>query len=189
MVKIIFEGKIMDFAEVVKKRRSVRLYNPAKKISQEQIAEIITTAQQAPSWKNSQTGRYYAILEPNMREKVRACLNIKNQTVTKDVSALLVTTFVKNVSGFDKNKNPENELANGWGCYDLGLQNAYLILKAADMGIDTIILGLRDAVALRQVLKIPQDEEIVAVIALGYRSEQELKAPTRKSLAEILSYC
>ena len=45
-------------------------------------------------------------------------------------AALIITTFVQNRSGFQKDGTPDNELGNGWGCYDLGLQNENLVLKA-----------------------------------------------------------
>ncbi len=70
----------------------------------------------------------------------------------------------------------------------MGLQNALLLLKATDMGIDSIVLGLRDAEGIRKVLNIPETEDVVAVIALGYRAEAEIKSPQRKDTAEIVSF-
>lgn len=177
----------MNFNEAVATRRSVRVFDSNKKITKEQISDLIRCAQQAPSWKNSQTGRYYAIFNKNKLQEIRQCLALQNQIVTKDVNVLLITTFLKNLSGFDKNGTPENELGNGWGCYDLGLQNAFLILKATDLGFDSIILGLRDGEALRKALNIPETEDIVAVIALGYRNTSEIKSPRRKDINDILT--
>ena len=37
-----------------------------------------------------------------------------------------LTTFVKDKAGFQNDKTADNELGNGWGCYDLGLQNGIL---------------------------------------------------------------
>ena len=82
----------------------------------------------------------------------------------------------------------ENELGNGWRYYDLGLQNAFLTLKDADMGIDRIILGLRDASALKSVLNIPETEDVVAVIALGYRTSPEIKFPKEKKRLKSLNF-
>ena len=178
----------MEFDRLIQKRRSVRLYDSSQKVLVKHIQELVATALQAPSWKNSQTGRYYAVFGEETLAKVRSCLNNKNQQTTKDVNVLLVTTFVKGVSGFNQTGDPENELADGWGCYDLGLQNAYLLLKAADMGIDSVVLGMRDAAALQQVLDIPDNEQVVAVIALGYRGQQEIKTPARKSLHDVLKF-
>ena len=176
----------MNFDEVIAKRRSVRKFEQEKKVSKEQILEMIKAAQLAPSWKNSQTGRYYVVMEPNKLSQVRACLAQQNQIVTQNVNALIITTFVKNISGFKSDGTPDNELGNGWGAYDLGLQNALLLLKATDMGIDSIVLDLRDAAQLRQVLAIANNEEVGAVIALGYRNVQDIPQPPRKDLSEVV---
>lgn len=62
----------------------------------------------------------------------------------------------------------ENEVGEGWGCYDLGLQNENLVLKAKDMGLDTLIMGIRNSEKLREYLEIPASQEVVSVIAVGY---------------------
>lgn len=46
----------MEFQTVLENRRSVRSYDDSKKVTKEQINEIVEAAIQAPSWKNSQTG-------------------------------------------------------------------------------------------------------------------------------------
>ena len=48
----------MEFQTVLENRRSVRSYDDSKKVTKEQINEIVEAAIQAPSWKNSQTARY-----------------------------------------------------------------------------------------------------------------------------------
>ncbi len=178
----------MNFDQVVEKRRSIRSYAEPTSFTKDQITGLILSAQQAPSWKNSQTGRYYIALTPEKIQAVRSCLNAHNQEVCKNIGALIVTSFIKNISGFDKNGYPDNELGNGWGCYDLGLQNAFLILKATDCGMDSIIMGLRDAGKLRHLLEIPENEEIVSVIALGYRDQKEVKKPERTAIEKITRF-
>ena len=98
-----------------------------------------------------------------------------------------MTAFEKNLSGFDQEGNPENELGNEWGAYDLGLQNAYLILKAKELGLDTLIMGLRDEEALRKALDISKSQEVASVIALGYR-ESDVTAPKRKELDQVVKF-
>ena len=53
----------MDFNDVIKSRRSIRKYCAGKSVSKEQIEELIKAAAYAPSWKNSQTARYYCAIE------------------------------------------------------------------------------------------------------------------------------
>ena len=62
-----------------------------------------------------------------------------------------------------------------WGCYDLGLQNENLILKATDLGLSTLIMGLREADRLREILNIPETETIVSVIAIGIAAEEPIR--------------
>lgn len=61
------------------------------------------------------------------------------------------------------------------------------ILKARAMGFDTLIMGMRDADALCQLLDIPTNETIMAVIALGYRAD-EPQQPQHRPLDEIVSF-
>lgn len=175
----------MEFNEVIRLRRSVRGYDPEKKVTREQIEEIIRAAQLAPTWKNSQTGRYYVLngdLLDKFGEECLPSFNYKNSSG----AALVVTAFVKGVSGFT-NGAADNELGNLWGAYDLGLQNSYMVLKAADLGLDSLIMGLRDADRIRDLLQVPAEEEIVSVIAVGYRAGEPLFRE-RKPLDEILTF-
>ena len=102
-------------------------------------------------------------------------------------AALVVTTFVANRAGFNREGQPDNEVGNGWGFYDLGLHNENFVLKAKEIGLDTLIMGIRDEKKIREVLQIPDAETIVAVIALGY-GEQEPEMPKRKKPEDIVTY-
>ena len=50
----------MELIECINKRRSIRKYKDIS-IQNETIVKLIESAQKAPSWKNSQVSRYYAI--------------------------------------------------------------------------------------------------------------------------------
>ncbi|MBQ8967519.1 nitroreductase family protein [Ruminococcus sp.] len=176
----------MEFQKLAEARRSVRKYAD-REVTREQVEEIIRTAQEAPSWKNQQTSKYYIVLSKEKREAVRTtCFPSFNEQRSLN-AALVVTAFEKNNVGFNENGEPVNELGNGWGCYDLGLQNAYFILKARELGLDTLIMGIRDADKLRAALDIPENEEIGAVLALGY-ADEEPKKPRRRELDDIAKF-
>lgn len=176
----------MEFQKLVEARRSVRKYDATKVVTKEQVEEMVATAIQAPSWKNSQTARYYAVLSDEMRSKVMECLPEFNQK-NAEGAALIVTTFVANRAGFNRDGQPDNEAGNGWGFYDLGLHNENFVLKAKEMGLDTLIMGIRDEGKIRETLDVPETETIVAVIALGY-GQQEPEMPKRKSPEDIIKF-
>lgn len=65
----------MEFTKLLEERRSIRAFDPEKHVTAEQIQEIVQAAIQAPSWKNSQTTRYYALVTPEKVEEFSAkCL-------------------------------------------------------------------------------------------------------------------
>lgn len=45
----------MNFDSVLEGRRSVRAYDENKKVTSEQVEQLVQSAIYAPSWKNSQT--------------------------------------------------------------------------------------------------------------------------------------
>ena len=178
----------MEFQNLIEKRRTVRKYAEGNTVSKEDILAMIKAAQEAPSWKNSQTGRYYCVTSDNLTEKIRQnCLPGANNAVKSEHAALIVTTFVHNRAGFQPDGSADNELGNGWGCYDLGLQNENLILKATELGLSTLIMGLRDGDKIREMLSIPESETIVSVIAVG-KADEEPGRPRRRELEDVLKF-
>ena len=117
-----------------------------------------------------------ALLEMIGGNKERVC----------NAPVLIVSTFERGKSGFFRGQQT-NEVGDGWGAYDNGLSNAYLILQARAMGFDTLIMGMRNADAIRARFSIPDTETIMAVIALGYRA-QEPNRPERRPLDDIVRF-
>ena len=173
----------MDFNALISARRSVRNYAGA--IPHEDLVTILRQAQQAPSWKNLQASRCYAVESPEKLAALREALPSFNRNSSAN-AALIVTTFVTNAVGFT-NGAPDNEVGNGWGAYDLGLHDAYLGRAASEAGYDTLIMGLRDADAIREAMGIPDNEQIMSVIAVGRRGAAP-SAKNRKALEEVVKF-
>ena len=178
----------MEYAQLLESRRSIRKYKPGMKISEDQIKVMIDAAIQAPTWKNSQTGRYYvAMSEDKINYLKNQCLPSFNAASCENAVALIVTAYETKRSGFERDGNPTNELGDKWGVYDLGLQNENLILKARETGYDTLIIGIRDADKIRSGFDIPESQEIVSVIAVGVR-ENDAEKPKRKTPEDITRF-
>ena len=174
----------MEFSELILARKSIRKYEGG--IDHDALAGILKEARRAPSWKNQQTARCYAVETPETLEAFRAAgLPSFNQNSSAK-AALIVTTYVKDIVGFSDGA-PVNEIGNCWGAYDLGLHDAFLILAAKNAGYDTLIMGIRDADAIRAKLCIPANEAIMSVIAIGKAAEDPAPRP-RKEQDEIVKY-
>ncbi|MBO4843821.1 MAG: nitroreductase family protein [Bacteroidales bacterium] len=175
-----------SFDEIVATRRSVRDYKEGTTISEAQVRDLVATAMEAPSWANSQTTRYYVAMDPQKVAAVKELVGAGNARNTAGAPVMIVSTFVKGQSGFGRGSQV-NEVGDGWGAYDNGVSNAYFILKAREQGFDTLIMGMRDSDGLRKLFNIPDTEQIMAVISLGYRASDPNR-PARKSLDEIVKF-
>ena len=179
------EKKSPSFDEVLTTRRSVRSYDATKKITEQEVRTLLTVVQEAPSWANQQPSKYYVAISP---EKLAAVQDMVggNKDRIKDAPVLIVSTFERGKSGFFRG-NPTNEVGDGWGAYDNGLSNCYLIMQARAMGFDTLIMGMREADKLRALFSIPDNETVMAVIALGYRKD-EPRQPKHRNLDEVVKF-
>lgn len=173
------------FSQVMKTRRSVRNFDASKTISQEEVRTLLAETQEAPSWANQQPSRYYVAMTPEKVDAVRELIGM-NKERTAGASVFIVSTFERGKSGFFRDE-ATNEIGDGWGAYDNGLSNAYLVLQARAMGFDTLIMGMRDGDGLRNLFGISESETVMAVIALGYRAE-EPNRPERKNLDEVVRF-
>ena len=171
--------------EVFASRRSIRAYEAGKTISEGEVRELLLATQNAPSWANQQPSKYYVAIGAEKREAVLELIGGNKERVI-NAPVLIVSTFEKGKSGFFR-ENPVDATGDYWGAYDNGLSNAYLVLKARAMGFDTLIMGMRNADALRALFDIPENEMVLAVIALGYRA-QDPSTPTHRPLDEIAKF-
>lgn len=176
----------MELQEALNARRSVRHYLP-REVEEGKLCEMIEAAILAPSWKNSQVTRYYVVRGKETLASIKSALPEFNRNNVKDAPVLIVSTIVLNRSGFGQTGEPVNELGNGWGFYDCGLQTMNLLLKAAELGLSTLIMGIRDADKIEAVLDIPTTEAVVGVISVGY-GEATTERPKRKSVEEIARF-
>lgn len=79
----------------------------------------------------------------------------------------------------------------GWPVYDLGGFGLALMLGAKDHGVDSIPAYeiVKFPAELRPLLSVPEEEEIIMGIALGYAADDSINAfaSTRLPLSEILT--
>ena len=174
-----------SFEDVLTSRRSVRSYDSTKKISEAEVRTLLAASQEAPSWANQEPTKYYVAIGEEKRQALLEMIG-GNKDRVAGAPVLIVSTFETQKSGFFRGM-PANDVGDFWGAYDNGLANAYLVLQARAMGFDTLIMGMRESDKIRTEFAIPENECIMAVIALGYRAE-EPNRPVRRNLDDIVKF-
>ena len=172
----------MELQTCIEQRRSVRKYKN-QSVPRELIREIIKAATFAPSWKNSQVSRYY-VAEGNAKKELASYLGEFNGRNVQDAPVLIVSTVVNKRSGFTRAGEYETHLKDGFQYYDCGMQSMNLCLKAYELGLATLVMGIYDEAAIRKLFDIDESQIIVAVTAVGY-ADGETSMPKRKSVDDI----
>lgn len=178
----------METRDCISTRRSVRRFTD-KDISEDTIKQIAELTTYAPSWKNSQTARYIAIKDKNLKDKIaKECLNgfEWNKGIIDSSNALIIELTVNNISGYNDDKTPTTIKGSHWQSFDAGLSAQTFCLAAHDFGIGSVIMGIFDENAVKKTLNIDDNYSVSALIAIGYY-EQLPNTPPRVSLDEFLT--
>ena len=70
---------------------------------------------------------------------------------------------------------------------DAGIASQSFCLAAYEQGLGSVILGIFDDAKVASILEIPENQEVAALIAVGYPDEAPT-APKRKPVEDLLSF-
>lgn len=177
----------MTAKECIMGRRSIRKFTD-QPVSHQILEDIVNTAAYAPSWKNTQITRYIAI-ESDMKAKVAALTSKHpgNGAIINNAPMLIAVTVIKGRCGFERDGSYTTGRGDTWQMYDAGVASEAFCLAAYEQGLGTVIMGIFDQEAITSLLELPEDRELVALIAIGHPAEEPV-APKRKTVEDLLSY-
>lgn len=178
----------MTAKECIKGRRSIRKFK-GQPISQEIIRELVETASYSPSWKHSQITRYIAVEGSVKDEIAEHCAEMyeNNGVIIKNAPVLMVVTYIKGRSGYERDGSFTTSKQDRWQMFDAGIASQSFCLAAHEQGLGTVILGIFDDKTVANALHLPEDREVAALIAMGVPDEEPV-APRRKSVEDLLSF-
>ena len=176
----------MEIIEGIQTRRSVRKFQD-KAVPHDVLEQIIAAAAYAPSWKNTQISRYIAIEGRETIDKLAEQYAPFNARTLSTAPLLIAQTCVTKRSGYQRDGSFTTDRGAGWEMYDCGIAAQTFCLAAHEAGLGTVILGIFDRPALEKHLHVPEGQELVALIAVGY-PDQEPAAPRRKPVSDLLTY-
>ena len=178
----------MNAIECIKTRRSIRKFTD-RAVEASVIAEVVNVAAYAPSWKNSQTTRYIAVLDKDLKNKLaNECMMgfEYNVGTANGAPAMMVITTVNNRSGYERDGSATTSKGTHWQSFDAGIATQTFCLAAHEAGLATVIMGIFDESKVAEVIGIPEGQSVSALVAIGY-ADDEPQAPKRKSAEELLT--
>ena len=177
----------MNTMDCIFSRRSIRKFKPDP-VGHQLLETVIQAASYSPSWKNSQITRYIAIEDSSILAKIADDFTPSfNSHIIRQAPLLLAVTFVKGRWWFEGDGSFTTKKEDRWQMFDAGVSCQTFCLAAWDKGLGTVIMGVFDEDGIAELLGIPEDQELGALIALGY-PDIEPEAPKRKTVEQLLQY-
>ena len=167
----------MEFKELIQHRYSCKKYD-GRQVPQEKLDAILEAGRLAPTAKNLQEQIVYVIQSPDGLAKIDKATPCRYGAPT-----VLAVAF-----------NRENVFTYPGGKRDSGVEDAaivatHLMRAAADEGVDSCWLNFFDPELLKQDLGLPENEDILMLLDLGYAAPDAGPLPnhsSRKPLSETL---
>ena len=166
----------MEFTNVVKERFSTRKFSD-KKVEKEKLDRILEAARLAPTAKNMQAFKIYAV------DSVEGLASVDKATRCR-YNAPTVLIICGDKSGYAHGSHSFVDI-------DTSIVTTHLMLAATNEGVDNIWIGLFEPEILRSEFNIPDNLIPVNVLPLGYKTADYEPSPmhyTRKNIEELVEY-
>ena len=156
----------MTFLELAKVRYSVRSFQDTP-IEEEKLNLILEAGRIAPTACNNQPQKIYVARSEEARKKLASVCRC-----TFDAPVILVVCY-------DRTRDWKNTLLPGYesGETDAAIVCTHMMLQAADLGIGSCWVGYFNAHTVAEVLDLPENVTVSALLPIGYATENAQPAP------------
>ncbi len=149
----------MEFSELIRRRESVRNYDPTKPVPRDMILKILEAGRLAPSAANKQPWKFVVLTSPEALEKIHRAYD---KTWFHDAPCVLAVTG-----------NRKNAWVRGIDGYcsietDLGIAMTHIVLSAANEGVGSCWIANFNPAIVRETLQLKDDEVVYALTPLGF---------------------
>ena len=176
----------MNVTEAIVERRSVKAYNPHHKMTEQEIAKLMSLAMLSPTAFNIQNWRFVLVTDPVLRQQIRAVS--WNQAQVEEASLLIVLTADLKSWGKDPARYWGNapkavqdylvpaigqyykgneQVQRDEGMRSCGMAAMIIMLAAKEMGYDTCPMDGFDFDAVATLLNLPEDHTPVMFVVVG----------------------
>ena len=169
----------MEFKEVIRNRYSCKKYSD-RPVEDEKLAAILEAGRLAPTAKNLQEQHIYVVRDPAALAKLDTVTPCRyGAPVMLAVAFDSTNVFTYPGGGRDS------------GTEDAAIVATHMILAAADEGVNSCWLNFFDPALAKEALGLPECEEILMLMDLGYAAEGAGPLPNhtnRKPLDQTVTY-
>ena len=153
----------MNFLELAKERYSVRSFK-SETIKDEELKKILEAGKVAPTACNFQPQKIYVVKNQDLQDKLAT------------VSPCTFHAPVIIVVGYDKNLDWKNKRRPGYssGETDTAIVTAHMMLEAWELGIGSCWVGMFSDTAVSEVLGLPENIQVTALLPIGYPAEDSV---------------
>ena len=160
----------MTFLELAKRRYSVRSFKDTP-IGEEQLNLILEAGRVAPTACNNQPQKIYVAKSEESRKKLA------------DVCRYTFGAPIILVVCYDRARDWKNKLMPGYesGETDAAIVCTHMMLQAEELGIGSCWVGYFNAQVVAEVLGLPENVTVSALLPIGYAAENALPAALHTS--------
>jgi nitroreductase len=186
MCELRTKGKIMDFADLVKHRKSVRDFID-RPVEREKIMMCLEAARLAPSASNSQPWKF--IIVDDKQLKNRLCdaafgsLHFFNSFCKK---APVIVAIVSEKSNFIARIGARLR-STQYYLIDIGIAGEHFVLQAEELGLGTCWMGWFDEQAVKSILNVPEGKKVDVMLALGYYNTEKVEQQRKREAIDKMS--
>ena len=194
----------MKTEEAIRARRSVKHFDPAYQMSNDEINELFSLAQLSPTAFNIQNWRFVVVSDPELRKKIREvswdqaqvtdtslfivlCANLKAWetparywgNAPEEVREFMVPAIDAYYRGKDQVQRDE-------AMRSCGIAAQTLMLAAKSMGYDSCPMDGFDFDKVAELINLPDDHVIAMFVAIGKGVQEPWPRPGQLSFDEVV---
>ena len=171
----------MEFDELLKKRHCVRKFDPAKKVTDDQVNKILEAGRLAPSEGNVQPWYFIVINNKELIKELEEGKMSAHNASTFSTASLIIVTCIDTKIASSVYKERGSELYSKQSTA-AAVQNMFL--EVVNISLGTCWIGAFDEVTVKKYLDLPQNLRPVAIMPIGYPAEDP-HITERKGISEI----
>jgi nitroreductase len=174
-----------DFMDLCKQRQSCRCFSE-RPVGHDKLVQCVEAGRLAPSGCNAQPWSFVVVETPEIVSRVAQYSQQLKQNVWLGTAKAFIIVLEEHavLSPVISCFLDSQYYAKG----DMGAAAAYICLEATAQGLGSCIIGLYDRAKICGLLNIPAEKQFGSVIALGYPSNDTIRAKSRKSIGDIVKF-